>query len=321
MLGRNTFGYARLNISIFMSTVLVLSVLFYQWYVHGQLVEGRRVGEAPAAPTFAQLYPQTLPALSQGFYELVVQDQSGQSHSLGLFTLQGAQKQMVLASGRTVDNGLFALPSGVSTPRSIALYIRADAQETRRVLFAQDDVNGDRAHLAFTLPDARQIAGQFMLATPTDGDATLNEISGLWFGTVASSQSSLRLPSLPAGWVYEGWAIADNRPLTTGRFVNAGWADQAAPFSATSAGPNIPGEDFLRNAPTSVFPGLTFPLDLRGQRVAISVEPDVNGNDPTGASPFGITILEADISRRADARELYDLDRNTVFPEASVILR
>lgn len=321
MLGRqNEEGYARLNISIFMSTVLLLSVLVYQSYVHGQLKSGRRVGEAPALATSIQLYAQTLPVFDSGAYELVVQDQNGQSYSLARFRLSGVSRQITTTDGRTVNNGLFALPRGIAPAKAI-LNLVSGADDSERVRFAEGAFRGDRAYLTFTLTDARRSQAQYMLATPTDGDATLNELSGVWFGNVASGQSALRLPLLPAGWVYEGWAMIDGKPLTTGRFTSAVGADLSAPFSGPVPGPAIPGEDFLRYPPLAVFPDLTFPLDLRGKNVAISVEPDIRGTDPTGAAPFGITLFEAEVSRRADARKFYDLDLDDDFPEASVVLR
>ena len=48
-------------------------------------------------------------------------------------------------------------------------------------------------------------------------------------------------------------------------------------------GPNYPGEDFLQNAPA----GLTFPTDLKGMTIVISVEP-VPDNSP---NPFTLKPL------------------------------
>jgi hypothetical protein len=320
MLGRHQpFGYARLNVSLFMSAFILLSVLVYQSYVQGQIRKGREVGVSEQ-PTMVQVFPQTLPANGQGFYELVVDDENGQSASLGLFSVQGRQT-LLNPSGQVINNGLFALPANIGTPTKASLYIRPDAASSDRIKFVEGGFSGDRAHLKISIADVSRSSGQYMLATPTDGDNSVNELSGLWFGTVNTGRSALQLPTLPAGWVYEGWAIVEGRSLTTGRFTNPSGADANAPFSSSVTGPNIPGEDFLRNPPVAVFPGLSFPLDLRNQAVAISIEPDLRGLDPTGAGPFGIMLLQADISRRADPRALYDLDRNDEFPEASVVLR
>lgn len=321
MLGRyQAFGYARLNVSLFMSVFLLLSVLIYQSYVQGQVRKGREIGVIER-PTFVQVFPQTLPMTGKGIYELVVDDANGQSASLGLFSVQGGQRTLVDPSGQAINNGLFSLPSSIGSPAKAVLYIRPDAASSERVKFVEGGFSGDRAHLKIAFGDIGRSSGQYMLATPTDGDASVNELSGVWFGMVNTGQSALQLPALPSGWVYEGWAMVDGKSLTTGRFSNPSGADANAPFSGPVAPPNIPGEDFLRNPPVAVFPGLSFPLDLRGQSVAISIEPDLRGTDPTGAGPFGIMLLQADISRRADPRALYGLDRNKDSPEASVVLR
>ena len=54
-------------------------------------------------------------------------------------------------------------------------------------------------------------------------------------------------------------------------------------FSGPMGGPPFPGEDFLINAPE----GLTFPLDLSGQVVVISVEPTPD----TSPKPYSIKPL------------------------------
>lgn len=67
--------------------------------------------------------------------------------------------------------------------------------------------------------------------------------------------AGLTLATLPAGWKYEGWAVINGTPVSTGTFTSASAADDSAPFSGATAGPPFPGEDFLQNAPS----GLTFP--------------------------------------------------------------
>lgn len=314
------FGYARLNISIALSTVLVGSVLIYQSYVHRQITSGQALNAPAAVPTYVQLYPQTIPSLTKGLYELVVEDKNGQGHSLGTFSVQGTEHRVVDANGQAIANGLFPLPAGVSDLTKAGIYIR-DTASSERVPFMAGAFSGDRSHLDFIAADIAKVSGSYMLATPTDGDQTLNEISGLWFGDVANSQPGLQLPALPNGWVYEGWAVLADGSLTTGRFVSGNRSDLSAAFSAGGAAPAIPGEDFLRNPPVAVFPSIQFPLDLRGKAVMISVEPDTHGIDPTGAAPFGMTVLRADISKRADTRVPYELKSVVELPKASVVLR
>jgi len=90
-----------------------------------------------------------------------------------------------------------------------------------------------------------------------------------------------------AGWVYEGWAVIDGIPVSTGTFTNPAAADNFNGFSGTADGPNYPGEDFIENAPE----GLTFPTDLTGATIVVSVEPDAD-NSP---APFALKPLVAEV--------------------------
>ena len=122
-------------------------------------------------------------------------------------------------------------------------------------------------------------SGNFFLRTPTDenlGSANNgNDQFGVWFGTPGMPPvASLNLPILNAGWKYEGWVVSNGVPISTGTFTVASAADDNAGdingFSETASnGPQLPGEDFFRNAPE----GITFPLDVREKTVVISVEP------------------------------------------------
>lgn len=135
--------------------------------------------------------------------------------------------------------------------------------------------------------DFSSAAGAFFLRTPTDETGTNNgnDENGVWFGTPGMPPTpNFVLPTLPAGWAYEGWVVGDNGPITTGTFNAFNTADVFDDFSETSqAGPPVPGEDFFLNAPA----GETFPLDVRGRTVVISVEP-VPDDSP---APFAIKPL------------------------------
>ena len=120
--------------------------------------------------------------------------------------------------------------------------------------------------------DLTESSGSFIIATPTAEDPSADPLSGVWFldpTLPPGERASLDLPVLPEGWVYEGWAVIDGVPLSTGRFTDPGAADDFSDFSGPNPGPNYPGEDFLVNAPSN----LTFPTDLTGATIVISVEP------------------------------------------------
>lgn len=132
-------------------------------------------------------------------------------------------------------------------------------------------------------------SGTYILATPTDGGADTNEESGVWFLDNSSGMPAvgLDLPVLSDGWKYEGWAVIGGTPISTGTFTSLTDFDDNAtttPFKGDAGdGPEFPGEDFLQNAPT----GLTFPTDLKGTTIVISVEPSPdNSSNPFTLKPL-----------------------------------
>jgi len=153
--------------------------------------------------------------------------------------------------------------------------------------------------------------GKYILATPTDGTDN-NENSGLWFLEITASGAAagLDLPTLPAGWKYEGWAVIDGVPVTSGTFTSVIGADEFDGFSGTMDGPPFPGEDYLINAPS----GLTFPTDLAGGTAVISIEPDPD-NSP---NPFLLKPLVGDIPVAAIDHTTYSMGQNLSFPTGTV---
>lgn len=144
-------------------------------------------------------------------------------------------------------------------------------------------------------------SGKYILATPTDGDGT-HEASGIWFLDIVSGNpvNGLNLPTLPTGWIYEGWVVMNGTPVSTGRFTSTIAADNAAPFSGNQPAPPFPGEDFLKNAPS----GLSFPISLNSQVTAISIEP-IPDNSP---NPFGLKPLISTIPAAAADHVVYPLE-------------
>ncbi len=161
---------------------------------------------------------------------------------------------------------------------------------------------GHNAALGTTFETA---SGGFILATPTDGTMD-DEESGVWFLDPAGPTATLGLPSLPAGWVYEGWAVINGSPVTTGKFTSASGIDMSAPYSGVNAGPPFPGEDFLQNAPAGL--GVTFPTSLRGSTIVVSVEPSPD-NSP---APFTLKPLVAMVSDSAAVHMVYGMSNNAL---------
>lgn len=173
--------------------------------------------------------------------------------------------------------------------------------------FGTSEADLSISHQAALNDDFMSARGFFFLATPTDTVST-NEASGVWFlnNLSGSPMPALDLPTLPNGWKYEGWVVIDGVPVSTGTFTEFNMADEAAPYSGTEPGPPFPGEDFLMNAPA----GLTFPTDVRGGKVVVSIEPYPDNS----ADPFVLKPLLGDIDMHAMVHETQDLGNNLDFP-------
>lgn len=175
------------------------------------------------------------------------------------------------------------------------------------------DFSGNNAALAVSHgaalgDDFSNSSGSYILATPTNGSNT-NENSGIWFLDPSSGTPmvGLDLPTLPAGWMYEGWVVINGTPVTTGKFTMADMADNTAPYSSTMAAPPFPGEDFLMNAPGS----LMFPTDISGGTAVISVEPEPDNS----ANPFVLKPLVGSVPNPAMDHTLYMMGLNlSSFP-------
>ena len=184
------------------------------------------------------------------------------------------------------------------------------------------DFTGNSATVSIgTVGDFSSITptGKFFLRSPTDETSgnNGNDESGVWFGTAGMPPSpSLVLPTLQAGWKYEGWVVvAGTGPLSTGTFTVFDTLDEnagtATSFSGTeNNGPQIPGEDFFNNAPT----GFTFPLDIRGRDVLITVEPFPD-NSP---APFILKPLKGTAGQDTAPTNYDMLFSNASFPTGTV---
>ena len=127
------------------------------------------------------------------------------------------------------------------------------------------------AALGNSLADA---TGAYILGIgfPAGVTAETSYRNGIWF-------DNLTLPALSAGWVYEGWVVGAEGPVSTGRFTSSQAIDSDGSGPAAGGagtGPNFPGQDFLQ------------PLtDLIGRTAVISIEPEPD-NSP---APFALKPL------------------------------
>ena len=178
------------------------------------------------------------------------------------------------------------------------------------------DFSGNTANVNITslVGDFSTSSGKYFLATPTDGNQ--NPLSGVWFidNSTGSNTAGLKnLPTLGDGWVYEGWAVINGTPVSTGTFKTADGADMGPTptFSGPMGGPAYPGEDFLTNAPS----GLTFPTNLSGATIVVSVEPVPDNS----AAPFTLKPLTGSVPASAAGGTNYSLTfGDSSFPTGSV---
>jgi len=207
----------------------------------------------------------------------------------------------VIVGGAPVSTGVFTVnDSGTPSQTAFSVNTVQLAAATKFVLTIEPtvdpdpapsntkmlagDFSGSNANVnSNVVADFSSVAGTYILATPTDGMSN-NEFSGVWFldNSSGSAVTGLTLPTLAAGWKYEGWAVINGTPVSTGTFTDASMADENAatsPFKGNMGnGPGYPGEDYIQNAPA----GLTFPTDLKGMTIVVSVEPFPDNS----SSPF-----------------------------------
>lgn len=204
----------------------------------------------------------------------------------------------VIVNGNPVSTGTF---SDVTFPQTFQVESSQLAAATTFVLSIEPAVDTDPAPADTKIlagdfsgtsanvnsngivADFSASTGEYILATPTDDDMT-NESSGVWFlnNSGTAPVAGLDLPTLPAGWKYEGWAVVDGVPISTGTFTDVAAADEFSGFSGMNMSPPFPGEDFLFNED-----GTPNMLDLLGQTIVISVEPSPDNS----AAPFTLKPL------------------------------
>lgn len=162
------------------------------------------------------------------------------------------------------------------------------------------------------IADFSGIAGKYILATPTSMDDT-DENSGIWFLDLATGSPTLglTLPDLSSNdnWIYEGWAVfpGASGPISTGTFENANGFDSnmAGPYKGMNGdGPAFPGDDFVTGSNS----GVTFPSDLAGGMVVISVEPQID-NSP---APFLVKPLVGQVGAGATDHVTYTMGTNLI---------
>ncbi len=276
----------------------------------------------PAPPETLALSFTGLEPLANGYHYEGWAIVGGAALSTGKFNVD-AGGALVALDGTAIAGGEFATGTDLSTTTAIIITIEPSG-DTDVIPADTHIIAGTVASASAALTvgasqalgdDFSGAAGSYILATPTD-DPAANENSGIWFLSLASGSpaAGLTLPTLPAGWVYEGWAVISGTPVTTGTFTSVSGADDSAPFSGAAGGPPFPGEDFVMNAPS----GLTFPTDLASGTAVISIEPQPDDSP----APFTLKPLVGSIASDAVDHVTYDLgNMASGFPTGTATIR
>jgi hypothetical protein len=225
------------------------------------------------------------------------------------------------ANGQTVDSGgnlieRFTTPdvnlaNALSVVVTIEL-INSTPETPSGNVILQGPFDEGVARLRVPISEAINSAtGTYRVYTPTDGPGT-NEASGVW-AVDAEGNPTLDLPEATAGYVYEHFIFIEGREIIMGRFnvpdeldsVNAYIDDLFPP-------PEVPGDDFLRNDPA----GLTFPTNLGGSRLIVTLEPRVLDS----IHPSQLVVFEATLPIGLVGGETITMTNRTAnFPTGTVV--
>jgi len=151
------------------------------------------------------------------------------------------------------------------------------------------DVIGGRAaltvgHMTALGTDFSMAAGSYILAAPSGGGSAPYANGIWWLDPNAGPAATLVLPDLPTGWVYEGWVVGSDGPISTGRFTSASGEDSdgTGPDGGPEPGPPFPGQDFVDPA-----------IDLTGYVAVVSVEPEPdNSMGPFTLKPLMDRVID-----------------------------
>jgi hypothetical protein len=139
-------------------------------------------------------------------------------------------------------------------------------------------------HAAALGDDLSGAAGSYILNTPTTATDDEDYDQGIWWLSMPGPAASLTLPTLPAGWAYEGWVVVADIPTTTGRFPDGTAEDDdgAGPDAGEDGYPPFPGQDYIDPA-----------LVLIGGLAVISIEPEPDDSP----NPFALKpLVDSDIT-------------------------
>jgi hypothetical protein len=174
-----------------------------------------------------QLSFQGVESLKNGYHYEGWAIINGQPVSTGRFNVDGGGN-LVDLNGNAIANGEFDVSDDLSNTAAVVITIEPDNDndpapaETHYLAgpvsnAASTLTVGDAAALG---DDFSSAAGEYILATPTNGGGS-DENSGIWFLKPPSTTFTMNFNGIEAlqnGYHYEGWAIVNGAPISTGKF-------------------------------------------------------------------------------------------------------
>ncbi|WKZ28294.1 MAG: hypothetical protein QY330_01650 [Candidatus Dojkabacteria bacterium] len=162
------------------------------------------------------------------------------------------------------------------------------------ISFMSAPVTNNYSELKFLELELTDISGSYILATPTDGNSEINELSGIWFVRADDKSPSLFLPRISSPkWIYQTRLLAGQVSLDLGRFASPMEPDDSGKYSFTNfSGYNAPGEDIFVDTPEPIEP----PINLANgsYQVIVSLEPSILNDYGYTRNPF-IALLKGEI--------------------------
>jgi hypothetical protein len=254
---------------------------------------------------------------NEGTYVVWGLRERSQTGHLGAFFIDPITGQMVDAEGTPISE--FTTDEfPLRTLQGVLVTIEPDPNNTDTPAGMQI-LSGtliDRVAL-LTVPISSSVttgSGALRVFTPTDGPGT-NENSGFWMIDEVG-EPTLMLPDTTAALNYETFIEINGTNINVGRFDVVDQRDDQCRFCANFQQfpqPERPGDDLLLNAPD----GLTFPRDLSGAIVRISLE----GRFNDFAQQSQLIVLEAVLPSGLTGGEIVGfVNRTESFPFARAAL-
>jgi hypothetical protein len=298
---------------------LVFALLIALFAVSGSTIS--RADYGSPSPALLRLDFSGLEDLGPGWvYEgwLIV---DGQPVSSGRFTVN--------ADGQPSERG-FLVNTGYEKASAFVLTIEPDPDPDpgpSATHLLGGDFYGRWARLRTAHPAAlgdhfRKARGPYILNAPSGSSLGTPYTHGIWWlDPSAGPGPSLKLPTLPDGWVYEGWVVGPAGPISTGTFTAVDMADSdgAGATGGPDPAPPFPGQDFV-NPPTDLTTGFAAVITIEpypdNSPAPFTLKPLVDSNiDDPGAPGVAQSMANNAASFPTGVARLFSVDHYQVTLE------